>query len=128
MKNDNLLEATINELNNIYDDGFVHLQFPFWCIAVFTTGSIGYGKYTFEGYLTKPYRVSGETFLGTARRVESNDMEHLDSALNYIKKFKTEIACNKHIQKLEDEFIINEFKPVYVECLQDLGTQNYDIK
>lgn len=133
MKTDKLLEAVINQLNNnVFDFDDVHLEFPFWCIAVFTSSHLNYSKYDFMGYYTSKYKVSGEMYLGTASKVnltnknEINTDGHLDTALNYIKKFKTESACVKHIDKLYEEFYSYHLKPVYVEKIQDLGWQTYE--
>lgn len=134
MRSDKLLEATINELNNdnVFDFDGVHLEFPFWCIAVFTYSHLSYGKYDFMGYYTNKYRISGEVYLGTAAKVELTDKKeintdtHLDTALNYIKKFKTESACTKHINNLYEQFYNYNLKPVYVEKIQDLGWQTYE--
>lgn len=112
------LEDLTNSRNKInedsYDQNGVSLDFPFWAIYVIQYVS-DWNKVT--GWYTKDYRVHGDIYPGMARTYSDTTV---DTALNYIKKFKTEQAAIKWCERRKDIDWGNQYVPYYIQSIEDL--------
>lgn len=105
----------LTESNHYKNEEIITLKFPFYALKVYADGPQYSG---FEGFYTKNYQIQGEIYPGSANRIiGDNDM--LDSALNYVKQYKTEKAAALAADKLNTKFLVYRFEPVYIKSLED---------
>lgn len=106
--------------SNIFDNGEVHLEFPFYALYVIphymgTNFSYSSDEGWYCGMIKN--RAQDTYFPGIAR-CYNEDL--IDSALNYIKRFTSEKRAQNAADKAEDYNTEYEYKVYYIQNINDL--------
>lgn len=106
--------------SSIFDNGEVHLEFPFYALYVIPHYmGTNFSYSSDEGWycgMTKN-KSQDAYFPAIARRY---DEDLIDSSLNYIKKFTSEKRAQNTADKIIDHNIEYEYKVYYIQDINDL--------
>ena len=109
-----LIESNLDDVYSNLDE--IHLIFPFYALKVYAESPQYHG---FEGFYTRDYVVQGEAYPGFASPTKGSSM--LDTALNYVKQYKTEKIAQKAAHRLNEKYVMNRFEVTYIQSIEDFN-------